>query len=74
MKTLSDHTLIYDNDCPLCVGYTNAFLKIKMLDKNGRKAFGKLTEMDKDASVTMPLAAFQILTKPIDGCTSYLRP
>lgn len=48
MKTLSDHTLIYDNDCPLCVGYTNAFVKTKMLGKNGRKAFGNLTEMDKD--------------------------
>ncbi len=48
MKMLSNHTLIYDNDCPLCVGYTSVFLQTKMLDQNGRKAFGNLTETDKD--------------------------
>ncbi|MFP2996210.1 DCC1-like thiol-disulfide oxidoreductase family protein [Spongiivirga sp. MCCC 1A20706] len=43
MKTLSNHTLVYDSDCPLCVGYTNLFLKKQMLDGQGRKAFSQLT-------------------------------
>ena len=39
MKTLAQHTLIYDKDCPLCVGYTQAFIRSKMLDKNGRLSY-----------------------------------
>lgn len=40
MKTLQDHTLVYDQDCPLCELYTGAFVKTGMLDSNGRVAFG----------------------------------
>jgi hypothetical protein len=39
MKTLSDHTLIYDNECPMCDLYTNAFIKTGMLDENGRQCY-----------------------------------
>jgi predicted DCC family thiol-disulfide oxidoreductase YuxK len=41
MKTLQNHTLIYDNDCPLCSLYTGAFVKTGMLDQNGRVAFSE---------------------------------
>lgn len=36
MKTLKNHTLLYDDQCPLCKAYTGAFIKSGMLDGNGR--------------------------------------
>lgn len=36
MKTLANHTMVYDADCPLCIAYTSAFIGTKMLDKEGR--------------------------------------
>ena len=42
MKTLANHQLIYDQDCPLCTVYSGAFIKAKMLDENGRQNFREL--------------------------------
>ena len=42
MKTLTDQTLLYDKDCPLCSVYTKGFIKMKFLDNNGRQAYSKL--------------------------------
>lgn len=39
MNPLKHHTLLYDQDCPLCVGYSNAFIQFGLLDKNGRENF-----------------------------------
>lgn len=39
MKTLKDHTLLYDDECPLCREYTKAFVKTGMLDANGREPY-----------------------------------
>lgn len=39
MNTLENQTLLYDKDCPLCNIYTNAFIKAKLLDENGRTAY-----------------------------------
>ena len=36
MKTLENHVLVYDRDCPMCKLYTGAFIKTNMLDLNGR--------------------------------------
>jgi len=47
MRPLNNHSLIYDTDCPLCVGYTNAFTKYNLLDEKGKKPFSKLTQEDK---------------------------
>ncbi len=35
MKTLHNHVIFYDADCPMCNLYTNAFVKTGMLDSNG---------------------------------------
>lgn len=43
MKTLTNHTLIYDNECPMCNIYSKGFIKSGMLDENGREAFTELT-------------------------------
>lgn len=53
MKTLQHHVLIFDDDCPLCEAYTSAFIKTKMLDANGREAYGEMSAntcnlIDKD--------------------------
>lgn len=39
MKTLKDHVIIYDDECPMCDFYTNAFVKTGMLDTNGREPY-----------------------------------
>lgn len=36
MKTLENYTMVYDADCPLCMAYTGAFIRAKMLDSEGR--------------------------------------
>lgn len=42
MKTLKNHTIIYDDECPMCNLYTSAFLHTGMLDKSGREAFSNI--------------------------------
>lgn len=52
MKTLEDHTILYDNECPLCVNYTRAFVATGMLENGGRKPYnesvGKMEDVDWD--------------------------
>lgn len=47
MKTLQDHTLIYDNECPMCNIYSKGFTKCGMLDENGREAFSEMSATSK---------------------------
>lgn len=44
MKTLSNHIILYDDECPMCNLYTRAFIKTNMLDKNGREAFSTMPD------------------------------
>lgn len=44
MKTLKNHVLVYDKDCPLCKAYSGAFVRAGMLDKNGRSAYHEKNE------------------------------
>lgn len=39
MKTLKDHVILYDSDCPMCNLYTKAFVKTGMLDETGRDTY-----------------------------------
>ncbi|WP_250629613.1 DUF393 domain-containing protein [Aureibaculum algae] len=48
MATLKNYTLLYDDDCPLCKTYTSAFIKTKMLDKNGRQVYSSKSQMEFD--------------------------
>lgn len=48
MKTLNNHTLIYDNECPMCNIYSEAFIKSGMLDENGREAFTEISLKNKN--------------------------
>jgi predicted DCC family thiol-disulfide oxidoreductase YuxK len=59
MKTLTNHTLLYDQDCPLCHWYTNLFLKYKLLDENGRIAFQEVDEAN------FPLVDFELARNKI---------
>lgn len=47
MKTLTKHTLLYDDDCPMCALYSGAFVATGMLDDAGRKPFCNLDEHDR---------------------------
>ena len=47
MKTLNNHTFIYDNQCPMCNIYSKGFIKAGMLDENGREAFTELSVKNK---------------------------
>jgi hypothetical protein len=48
MKTLKNHTLIYDNECPMCNIYSKGFIKSGMLDESGREAFTELSFKNKN--------------------------
>lgn len=39
MKTLKDHVIVYDDECPMCDMYSCALVKSKMLDEKGREAY-----------------------------------
>ncbi|MGL1885157.1 MAG: DUF393 domain-containing protein [Reichenbachiella sp.] len=41
MKTLTNHTIIYDDECPMCNQYTQAFITTGMLDQEGRVAYSE---------------------------------
>ncbi|KQM79106.1 hypothetical protein ASE74_00595 [Pedobacter sp. Leaf216] len=44
MKTLYNHLILYDNECPMCNVYTKAFVKTGMLEKAGREAYQQMPE------------------------------
>jgi len=48
MKTLKNHTLIYDNECPMCNIYSQGFIKSGMLDDSGREAFTEVSFKNKN--------------------------
>jgi predicted DCC family thiol-disulfide oxidoreductase YuxK len=48
MKTLKNHTLLYDEDCPLCQVYTSGFIKTGMLDQNGRQSYHSISNEDQN--------------------------
>lgn len=39
MRTLSNHIILYDAECPMCRLYTGAFVRNGLLDSNGREAY-----------------------------------
>jgi len=53
MKILKNHTILYDEVCPMCNAYTGAFIKTGMLDKNGRESY---QNMPPDLSVRIDCA------------------
>ncbi|MCZ4224322.1 DCC1-like thiol-disulfide oxidoreductase family protein [Pedobacter rhodius] len=44
MKTLANHVILFDEDCPMCHAYTKAFTKFNMLPENGRSAYQSIPE------------------------------
>ena len=60
MKTLKDHVILYDSDCPLCNVYTKGFVKYKMLDKDGRKPYDQF-DFEKHSHVNKSLACDKIV-------------
>ena len=48
MKTLKNHTLLYDEDCPLCQVYTSGFIKTGMLDQDGRQAYSQISTEEQN--------------------------
>lgn len=48
MKTLTNQTLLYDKDCPLCRVYTKGFITAGMLDENGKKPYCQLSEEEQN--------------------------
>jgi predicted DCC family thiol-disulfide oxidoreductase YuxK len=45
MKTLQNHIILYDAECPMCKLYTKAFTQTGMLDKNGRASYQNMPEV-----------------------------
>lgn len=44
MKTLSNHTILYDDECPMCNLYTKGFVNSGMLDQDGRVCYANARE------------------------------
>jgi predicted DCC family thiol-disulfide oxidoreductase YuxK len=44
MRTLHDHIILYDADCPMCKVYTKAFTHTGMLDHDGRTSYQDMPE------------------------------
>ena len=44
MKTLNNHIILYDADCPMCKLYTNQFVKSGMLGADGRAPYQQMPE------------------------------
>lgn len=42
MKSLKNHVILYDDDCPMCALYTKAFVDTGMLDSEGRQPYSKM--------------------------------
>lgn len=40
---MNNNVIIYDDNCPLCAAYTNAFVKGGFIDKEGRKDFSNIS-------------------------------
>ncbi len=67
MKTLKNHVILYDNDCPMCNVYTGAFIKAKWLNDDGRLPYQHLddtiaTEIDMDRAKD-EIALYDLETK-----------
>lgn len=43
MKTLKNHLILFDAECPMCKMYTNAFVQTGLLEKDGREAYQQLS-------------------------------
>jgi len=39
MRTLKNHLILFDGECPMCRMYTSAFVSMGLLDKKGRAAY-----------------------------------
>ena len=50
MEPLKNHTLIYDNECPMCNIYSKGFIKSGMLGESGREAFTDLSLENKSVN------------------------
>ncbi|WP_129714386.1 DCC1-like thiol-disulfide oxidoreductase family protein [Pedobacter sp. SYP-B3415] len=46
MKTLNNHLILFDAECPMCRAYTRAFTYSGLLDKDGRAAYQDLLPGD----------------------------
>jgi len=44
MKTLNNHIILYDAECPMCKLYTNQFVKSGMLGTDGRAPYQEMPE------------------------------
>lgn len=43
MKTLKNHLILFDEECPMCRMYTSAFVSTGLLDKAGRAAYQEMS-------------------------------
>jgi hypothetical protein len=60
MKATAGKVIIYDNTCPMCALYTNAFVKSGMLGKQGRLPFAELTDPNIISSLDLCRAKHEI--------------
>nr|WP_223845627.1 hypothetical protein [Flavobacterium selenitireducens] len=72
---MTNQTLIYDEDCPLCRAYSSAFVKTGMLDKNGKMPYSALQTcsfIDRDRAANEIALVDLANSKTIYGIDSLL--
>jgi len=60
MKTLNDHLILFDGECPMCRLYTKAFVKTGLLEKDGRLSYQEFDHASCPA-IDMQRAANEIV-------------
>ncbi|HEY0652469.1 MAG TPA: hypothetical protein VGD65_05040 [Chryseosolibacter sp.] len=72
MKTLKNHIILYDNECPVCDLYTSAFVKAGMLEKEGRTAYTDANTIFTTTNIDRAKACDEIaLVDTKTGAVSY---
>lgn len=68
MKATANKAIIYDDTCPLCVWYTDAFVKTGLLKKDNRISFNELTKQKElTASMDMHRSKHEIPLVDLEG-------
>ncbi|MCX6369093.1 MAG: hypothetical protein NTX57_20635 [Armatimonadetes bacterium] len=66
---LAEKVILYDDSCPLCQLYTEGFVRLGVLPRSGRVAFGQAPEQCPEVFETLDVARGRVAIPLIDRAT-----
>jgi predicted DCC family thiol-disulfide oxidoreductase YuxK len=66
---LAEKVILYDDSCPLCQLYTEGFVRLGVLPRTGRVAFGQAPEQCPEVFETLDVARGRVAIPLIDRAT-----